>query len=216
MKKLFFVESWWGCLLHFVVIILLTAGIIFGFFFMYLPSTTNHGETIRVPNLENMDVKKAIHILEQQGLNCVPQDTIFSLKHKLGAVVTQQPPAETQVKADRHIYITVNRNDFPTVTIDNKALRKIRRTSLTQAQHELPLLGFSLGKVIEVPGFKNFVKECIVDGDTLKMDSTIKLQIHTKIDLVVGNGEEEDNPMNISATPSDSSYLDDTIPETLP
>ncbi|MCP4521923.1 MAG: PASTA domain-containing protein [Cytophagales bacterium] len=198
LKKIFFVESWWGCLLHLVIILALTAGSIWGFFFVYLPNTTNHNETIRVPNLENMDVKKAIHILDKQGLRCVPQDTTFSLKHKLGAVVNQQPEAGSLVKANRHIYVTVNRNDFPTVTVDSVRLARIRRTSLTQAKHELPLLGFGLGEVIEVPGFKNFVKECIANGDTLSPSETVELQIHTKIDLLVGNGEEEKDSVVVS------------------
>ncbi len=195
MKKLFLAESWWGCLVHFVIIIALTAMLIIGFFFVYLPNTTNYGETVRVPNLENMDVKKAIHILKQQGLECIPQDTTFSLKHKLGAVVTQQPPAEALVKEGRHIYVTINKSEYPTITVDNKILKKIRRISLIQAENNIPILGFSIGKITKVTGFEDFVKECIVNGDTLKMDSTIELQIHTKIDLVVGNGEEEDQEM---------------------
>lgn len=205
MKKLFFVESWKGILLHLIIIIALVFGLIFWFFFLYLPSTTNHDYKIIVPNLENMDVNKAVHFLESKDLNYVVQDTTFSLKHKLGAVVNQQPKAGSEVKSNRHIYITINRTDFPVVVLDNNKLSKIRRTSLMQAQHEIPLLGFSVGKIIEVPGFKDFVTECVVNGDTLKMDSTINLQIHTIIDLVVGNGEED------KVSISDSLELDNSI-----
>ena len=77
-------------------------------------------------------LKKAIHILKQQGLECIPQDTTFSLKHKLGAVVTQQPPAEALVKEGRHIYVTINKSEYPTITVDNKILKNMDEDSRRQ------------------------------------------------------------------------------------
>ena len=53
---------------HIAIIISLFLVLFFGFFFVYLPWSTHHGETIKVPNLKGMSVEKMEELISQNEL----------------------------------------------------------------------------------------------------------------------------------------------------
>ena len=61
---------WANLLAMLLVIVLLAVGVKFG-----LDSYTRHGEGVKVPKLEGMDISKARLIMEDYGLNVMVNDS---------------------------------------------------------------------------------------------------------------------------------------------
>ena len=54
--------------MHIAIIVAMAFVFFFGFFFVYLPWSTHHGETIKVPNLKGMPGMDAVALLGNLGL----------------------------------------------------------------------------------------------------------------------------------------------------
>lgn len=89
------------------------------FFRVYLPNATNHGEMITVPSLDRMTVEEVEGFLADQDLRFEVSDSTYNEQYPPLAVVAQYPAAGAKVKIDRKIYVTLNRENPPTVMLPN-------------------------------------------------------------------------------------------------
>src|SRR5688572_3258226 len=93
---------------HLVIILVITALLLGVFFFVYLPATTNHGETITVPDVVGMPMEKLEDYLDERSLRFYVHDSSYHSDQKPFVVLTQYPPKGSKVKEDRKIYVTLN------------------------------------------------------------------------------------------------------------
>lgn len=169
-------------LIHLFIILLVSVGIVLGFFYLYLPSATQHGQTEEVPNLEGMNVKDVEDYLERKSLRFQVSDCTYVKEKRPLTILSQYPKAGSKVKENRRIYISVAAMSPPKVKMPN-----LIDASLKNAQLVLQSYDLVLKNVKYVPHFaKNAVlkqfwgtKE-IKPGDYLPKGSIIN--------VVVGDG----------------------------
>ncbi len=74
------------------------------YFFAYLPSTTNHCETITVPDIEGRHISELDEILLAKDLRYEVDDSSYSADYKPLTVLKQYPHAGAKVKEGRRLY----------------------------------------------------------------------------------------------------------------
>jgi len=171
-----------GLLIHLVIIIAMLVGGVLIFFNVYLPSYTNHGETITVPNLEGIHMDEIEEFLVKRNLRYEVNDSTYTEKHKPLTIIKQYPKAGSRVKENRKIFISVNRVNPPTVPVPDLVDRSLRNAEAVLKSNEL-----KRGAIKYKPSpFLNLVLEMQIDGQTMK--SGEKIPKGSTIDLVVGDG----------------------------
>lgn len=152
----------------------------------WLKYYTNHNNFVVVPNVVGQALNEAQLTLETLDLRIQVQDSSnYNPKYPAGAVIEQEPLADSKVKADRKIYVILNPSDYQKIKIPN-----VIRKTMRQAKPTLEALGFRVGQLIYVDDIgKDEVialrhkGQTINPGDALRKTSTI--------DLVVGNGNRQ-------------------------
>src|SRR6185295_18060431 len=89
------------------------------YFYIYLPSTTNHGEEVTVPNLTGLNVVQLEAILAPFQLRYEVGDSSYSADHPPLTVLQQFPKPGHKVKENRKIYVSINRSSTPTLPVPN-------------------------------------------------------------------------------------------------
>jgi eukaryotic-like serine/threonine-protein kinase len=163
------------------VIIALTALLIWGFLQM-LGVITKHGEYLTVPAVLNKPTAASIKLLESKGFTVVVQDSVYTDTAKLGTVLKQFPEANSTVKVNRVVMLTVNRVTLPLVDMPNLigksqdyAMEIIKRSHLT------------LGDTIFTPSFMMgaVIKQSFKGGEVA---AASKIPWGSRIDLEIGSG----------------------------
>jgi eukaryotic-like serine/threonine-protein kinase len=85
------------------------------FFFIYLPWSTNHGQSIAVPDLRGMTIEEMKTALDERDLDYEINDSIFNPSAKPLTILQQKPKAGLTVKEGRKIYLTVASASAPLV-----------------------------------------------------------------------------------------------------
>ena len=152
------------------------------YFYIYLPATTNHGESITVPDLTGMRLEEAEPFLGEHELRFEVDDSAYSAEHPPLAILRQFPKAGAQVKEQRVIYVSVNRVSPPTVPIPDLVDRSRINAEVVLKSNEL-----KRGRIILEPSpFLNLVKEMRYQGR--KIEAGTRIPKGSSIDLVVGDG----------------------------
>ena len=116
-----------GITVHITIMLCLFAGGLYYLFNSYLPATTNHGETLTIPDLEGLTIDEVTKKLETNSLQyTIIDSTTFNPRYEPSVVMNQEPPFNSKVKENRKIYLTVNAASVPLVPIpdlSNKSLR---------------------------------------------------------------------------------------------
>jgi beta-lactam-binding protein with PASTA domain len=174
-------------LIHIGIMLSLLAIIVLSFFFIYLPATTNHGESITVPDLSGMKVEAVKEFLESRDLRYEINDSTFLANKPASIVLTQYPRAGEKVKESRKIYITVTTNNPP-----NVEMPKLVDISLKSAQMLLQSYELQEGSIKYVPNLaQNLVLKQEWNGKEIAPGT--KLPKGSKIDLTVGDGVGKDD-----------------------
>lgn len=164
--------------------ILLASGLIlfFGFFFWYLPWSTNHGESIAVPNLNGMTLEEAINALESKNLDYEVSDSTFIPGKSPGTIHSHYPKQQAYVKSGRKIYLTLISFQAPEVSLPN-----VEGRSLESAKNLLLSVGLQLGPTEYVPALEDkTVLQVKLNGQQLRIGDRVKKG--SNIVLVVGDG----------------------------
>ena len=168
--------------LHLAIIVMLLALFFISFFYIYLPWTTNHGQTVSVPNLVGMKMDELDNYLEQRNLEYLVDDSTFNPDKEPLSVYQQYPLPGEQVKFGRKIFISVNARRPPMVKMPNLLGR-----SLVNAQGELESYGLRLGEYKYVPDLQqNAVLKQMFNGIDITENTPVPKG--SKIELVVGDG----------------------------
>ena len=110
------------------------------FFYIYLPATTNHNETITVPDLVGKSFANIDEFLTNRNLQyVVTADSGFSEDYQPEVILSQNPKGGAKVKEDRKIYLTLNANVPPQIRMPN-----LINTDKLNADDNDPMCGASL------------------------------------------------------------------------
>ena len=122
--------------------ILLGIGILLVLLFVFLQSLswiTRHDKTLAVPSVTGKSYDEAKKLLEGQGFDVEIQDTVYNDTAALLSVVKQFPTADTRVKMNRTVYLTINRNAAPDIEMPKLVGLSLRGAQITLQQQKLKL-----------------------------------------------------------------------------
>ena len=154
----------WGNLgAMFLVLVLLCVGVKFG-----IDIYTHHGEAIRVPDIR-------IVVSDTGYVRSLPADCILEQTPAFGEVV----------KSGHIIYVTINSNHSPRITIPDV----IDNSSLREAMAKLTAMGFKLGSPEYIPGEEDWVYGILVKGRHVVAGD--KVSIDDVLIIQVGNGQRD-------------------------
>ena len=168
---------WANLLAMLVVIVLLALGVKYG-----LDWYTRHGEGVKVPKLEGMDIDKARSLMEDYGLNVMVSDSGYNKQMAANSILMQNPGAGTMVKGGHTIYVTVNSPSSPSFPIPDV----VDNSSYREAEAKLTALGFKLMPPEEVPGEKDWVYGILCKGRRVAAGDHIS--IDNPLTLLIGSG----------------------------
>ncbi len=171
----------WGNLTAmFLVVVLLCIGVKFG-----IEIYTHHGEAIPIPDIRHKSFNDAERILKDAGLQIEVTDTGFVKTLPPDCILEQTPgPGET-VKSGHVIYVTINSDHTPRITIPDV----IDNSSLREAMAKLTAMGFKLGTPEYVPGEADWVYGILVKGRHVVAGD--KVSIDDVLIIQVGNGQRD-------------------------
>ncbi|HEX9739437.1 MAG TPA: PASTA domain-containing protein [Ignavibacteriaceae bacterium] len=169
-------------LIHMGIVVGLSVSLVLMFFYVYLPATTNHGETITVPDVKGMSLNEMEDFLVKRGLRYEINDSSYSDKHPPLTIIKQFPKAGSKVKETRKIFLSVNRVNPPTVPMPNLIDGPLKNAQVVLKSNEL-----KIGEISFKPDLAfNAVLEQKWNGKEIKQGTRIPKG--STIDLVVGNG----------------------------
>ena len=167
---------------HVLIIAIITLLMIFFFFYIYLPVTTNHGETVTVPDLKGIALEDLDKYLLRRDLRYEVSDSSYSGKFPPLVVLLQFPKAGAKVKENRKIHITLNRINPPTTAMPDLTIGSLRNAEAVLKSTEL-----IRGKLFWRPNLAfNRVLEQRYKGRMIEPGTLIPKG--SEIDLVIGDG----------------------------
>lgn len=179
-----------------ILIVITFAVIVFGVLCM-IDSFTGHGEYVTVPNITGLTVDDAKAKLEAEGFKWEITDSAYNDNLKPGCVIDQEPKENSNVKAMRTVYVTIN-----AVTPRKITLPKVVDMSQRQALAMLEGIGFKDVNVEYVSSpYKDLVIAVKVKG--VLVDAGTKLPVISEIVVEVGDGNE--------AVVADTMVIDETL-----
>ena len=155
------------------------------YFFTYLPRTTNHGQSITVPNIEGMQLNQLEDFLVKRNLRYEINDSSYREDYPPLTVLKQYPHAGSKVKEGRNIFISINRLDPPTVPVPNLVDGSVVNAEAVLKSNEL-----RRGRIELVAGPFNVVKEMKYQGHVIA--AAERVPKGSVIDLVVMDGGSKD------------------------
>lgn len=178
-------DSWQGLARNLTIMATTIVLGIFLFFVVYLPSTTNHGQIITMPNVIGMELAEARIFLEKRDLRIEIQDSTFASATAL--VTTQVPEPNAKVKIFRKVYLKVEHD-----VAEQVELPDILGTPLDNAQTRLRKKGFTQIDISYVPNpARDQVLRAKVGGEEFAHEAYeegIFVYQNQQIELFVGDG----------------------------
>jgi len=170
-------------LLQLILAVVVVVALVFGSL-KFLDFTTNHNETIEVPDLSKFELDIVDKKLEEMNLRREVLDSAnFNPAYPPYSVINQVPKPGKRVKENRKIYLTLNPSGYINIEIPKNLIRK----TIRQVEPTLVALGFQIGDTIQKPDIaKGAILELRHKGKSLKAGD--KLPKTSTIDLVVGDG----------------------------
>jgi len=168
--------------IHLLIAFALGVAFVLSFFYLYLPSTTNHGENVLVPDLKGNQLSVAQKLLEDKNLTVFVYDSTYMDGQLPGTILNQTPAAGTEVKEGRAIYVTIVTSITPQVKMP-----QLISSSVKQAEMVLKSYGLKLGVISFQPNvnenavLKQMINKLVINPGQMVAKGSI-------VDLVVGTG----------------------------
>ena len=164
------------------LLLAIVALVVLGFLILWwLRISTNHNETVEVPNLAKLSLDKVEEQLNELDLRYEILDSAnYNPDYPQYSVIDQIPKPGKFVKEDRKLYLTLNPSGYRKIEVPN-ILGRTRR----QAEPTLLAMGFKIGKISYRPHISDNVLEMRHKGE--KLEPGTSLQKTSVIDLIVGD-----------------------------
>lgn len=179
-------------LFNFLLILLAGCGVIW-ITLIWLDIWTEHGKYEVVPNIKGLSYEQAAAALRTAGLEPELSDSIYDDKTRPGTVIEQSPRANTKVKPNRTVYLTVIAFTPKMISVPDLA-----DMSLRQARSTLEGLGVKNIKEQYVASeYRDLVLAVKFNGVTLRPGARIPSS--ATVTLEVGQGiANEDDSMSVA------------------
>lgn len=206
-------------LINFLIILIVAS---LGILIVYLSLAifTKHGETDRVPGVENMSYTTAINTLHEHGFQVDIRDSLYKDNIRPGYVIEQFPKANSIVKPGRKIFLYINAVHPKEVVIDddNHPMEDaLKSFSFRSGMARLQELGFKKINVVKVLGENDCIVKILANGVAVKKMQ--KVPVNANITVQVYDGRlsalrdslqnEELLNMHTSGGYSEDSYTPD-------
>ena len=152
---------------------------------------THHGEEIPVPDVRGMSFSEAKALIENDGLRASVSDTGYNKRMPADCVLLQNPAGGAKVKSGRMIYLTVNSESTPTLTIPDIA----DNSSVREAGARLKAMGFRLMPPELITGEKDWVYGIKARGRRVSMGDRVPIDV--PLTLIVGSGTYDDSLIDV-------------------
>ena len=168
---------------HLLLIVGVGALLVLGFFYVYLPVSTHHGETITVPKVTGMNVADLENYLDQRNLAYFVDDSSYSAGIRPFTVLVQDPAPGEKVKEGRKIYLQVSMKNPPVIKMPKLLDGSVKNAVLILKSYDLVA-----GQIQLVPSlFSGAVLKQLVNGKEIAPGAPVAKG--TRVDLVVGDGQ---------------------------
>ena len=149
---------------------------------IWLRIYTHHGQSITVPDLAGLTTDEVEDVTSSRHLRFEVVDSVFSTEMPRGTVLKQNPRANSTVKKNRKIFLTMN-----AVNPEMVSMPRLVGLSIRQARLALQNAGLSLGEISYRPDYaiNNVLQQMHRDSVINEGTEIIK---GTVIDLVLGMG----------------------------
>lgn len=161
--------------------------------FLALAIFTKHGESDKVPDVENMTYTRALELLHENGFRVDIRDSVYRDDVKPGLVIEQFPKANSAVKPGRKIFLYINAVHPKEVVLDDVnhpteyAMKGISyRTALAKFEE----LGFKNVRVVKVLGATDRVVKVLANGRPVRKMQ--RVPVNAQIVLEVADGRLAD------------------------
>ncbi|WP_321998125.1 PASTA domain-containing protein [Draconibacterium orientale] len=167
---------------HLLIAIGLVA-LLFFITFKGLQQYTQHGISYPVPALTGLSLDKATASAEANMLRVEVIDSVYNKNFEPGTVVDQLPLANSRVKENRVIRITINSNEPEKVV-----LPRLTDISFRQAQVIIESTGLQVGNISYQPSeYNDLVLKSL--QDSVEIFEGNKIIKGSEVDLVVGRSQ---------------------------
>lgn len=170
--------------------------------FFSLRYYTKHGQGLNVPAVKGLSFNQAVSKLEEMGLR-YEVDSVYIMDMPPGTVIDQDPEANTFVKDNRTIYLTINTAQAPNVKFPD-----VQFKSFIEAQAMIQSFGLKIGDTIyKADVSRDVVLEVSFGGQAVKPGDIIPKG--SKIDMLLGNGqgnEDVDIPTLLGFTRDEAAF----------
>ena len=162
-----------------------------GLYMVYLALAlfTKHGESDKVPGVENMTYTKALELLHDKGFRVDIRDSVYRDDVKPGLVIEQFPKANSTVKPGRKIFLYINAVHPKEVVLDDinhPSEYAMKGVSYRTAMAKLEELGFKNVRVVKVLGATDRVVKVLANNRPVRKMQ--KVPVNARIVLEVSDG----------------------------
>ncbi len=149
---------------------------------VWLKIYTHHGQAITVPNLAGLTTDEVEDVTSSRRLRYEIVDSVFSTEMPRGTVLKQNPKANSRVKKNRKIFLTMN-----AVNLEMVSMPRMVGLSIRQARLALQNAGLILGEIEYRPDYaiNNVLQQ--MHNDSVINEGT-EITKGAVIDLVLGMG----------------------------
>lgn len=148
----------------------------------WLSHYTRHGQAESVPDLRGLDLAEAATVLRQKSLRFQVVDSVFDRNKTRGSVVEHTPPANSLVKKERIIFLTVNARETRKVAVPD-----LRDNSYRQVVATLKSLEFEVAEIVRQSSeYKDLVLDITHNGRSVA--SGVELPVGSRLTVIVGDG----------------------------
>lgn len=172
-----------------LAVIAIVAALGFVIVYFSLAVFTRHGESDKVPAVENLSYTQAVSLLHDRGFKVDIRDSIYSDDFKPGFVIEQFPKANSIVKPGRKIFLYINAVNPKQVVIDednNPTLDALKGVSYRNGISRLQELGFKNVKTVRVLGANDCIVKILANGRVVK--KTQRVPVNARITVEVYDG----------------------------
>jgi serine/threonine-protein kinase len=150
---------------------------------MIMPLAVRGGEVVKVPSVIGKTFEEAQKILADKNLTAMKGYERYDTKRPMGSILYQNPTPNSEVKAGRHVYLSINTSKKPNAPMPDLKGRTIGDVKLT-----LERLGLELEKTEYSVIYKR-EEEGVVMAQSVPVGAILKAG--TKVSITVGKLPED-------------------------
>ena len=182
MKKLFnwFKQSWAYRPVLFLIILILFIVLMDR---LIMPLIVDLGNERELPDVIEMTLDQATHVLEKEGFNVIIKDSLYDANHPLGTVIEQNPYPYATVKEGRRVYLTLSIGDKPII------MPKLIGLSPRDAELTIKSYNLTMGSKSYMPS--DIYLEGTVIGQSYPQGQQIRPNTRINITVSLGKLKEE-------------------------